>query len=151
MSTNPDPPTSITGEPVDPDHLGLALRSVAAGSMAGLGLVSAALWLVRTLQATGAAPREPGPTDFVANLILFGWIGAGMGGGVIAWTLMASISSNYRRGGLAMVAGFGTLLLAFVTAPVDSFLGPAGLLGLVALSALVFLLAMRRRRKRRLP
>ncbi len=71
-------PTSITGEPVDPEHLGLALRSVAAGSMAGLGLVSAALWLVRTLQATGAAPREPGPTDFVANLILFGWIGAGM-------------------------------------------------------------------------
>ncbi len=50
-----------------------------------------------------------------------------------------------------MVAGFGTLLLAFVTAPVDGLLGPAGLLGLVALSALAFLLAMRRRRKRRLP
>lgn len=151
MSHLPDPPTSITGEPVDPDHLGLALRSVAAGTMAGLGLVSAVLWLVRTLQTTGVAPQDPGPADLVANLVLLGWFGGAAAGGVAAWTLMAPIPSTYRRGGLAMVAGFGTLLLALVTAPVDKLLGPAGLLGLVALAALAFMVIVRRRRGRPAP
>jgi hypothetical protein len=142
------PPTSVTGEPVVPGGLGLALRAVAGGTIAGLGMVTAVLWLFRTLQITGTAPQAPGPGDPVANLVLFGWLGGAGLGALVAWTLMAPIPSAYRRGGLAMVAGFGTLVLSLVTAPVDSLLGRSGLLGLALLTLVLFVVIIRRRASR---
>jgi len=144
MTHPPAPPTSISGEPVVPGGLGLALRAIAGGATAGLGLVSAVLWLFRTLQATGAAPQSPGPGDLAANLVLFGWLGGAGLGALAAWTLMSPIGSAYRRGGLAMVAGFGTLVLSLVAAPVDSLLGRSGLLGLALLAVLLFIMIIRR-------
>jgi hypothetical protein len=144
MTTVPDAPTSPTGEPAAPEHVGLALRAMAAGALAGLGAVSTVMWLVRTLQISGAAPLQPRPSDMIANLVLFGWLGGALFGAATAWSIMAPIASAYRRGGFAMVAGFGTLLLSFVTAPVDSLLGRWGLLGLPAVAAL-FVLALLRR------
>lgn len=146
-STSPRRPvasSSVTGEPVVPGGLGLALRAIAGGTVAGLGMVAAVLWLFRTLQATGAAPQTPGPGDPIANLVLFGWLGGAGLSALIAWTLMAPITSAYRRGGLAMVAGFGTLALSLVTAPVDSLLGRSGLLGLALLTLVLFVVIIRR-------
>lgn len=137
---------SSTGEPVHPDHLGLALRAMAAGTLAGVAVVSAVMWLVRLLQARGAAPLTPTPADPIADLVLFGWLGGAIAGAGAAWILMRPIASAYRRGGLSMVAGFATLLVSFITAPVDSLLGRWGLLGLTALSAGLFLLLARRAR-----
>ena len=130
---------SPTGEPVEPDHLGVATRGLIAGVLAGLGAVSAAMWLIRTLQVSGAAPLTPSPSDIIADLVLFGWLGGALVGAGAAWGVLAPIPSSYRRGGLAMVAGFGTLLLGFLTAPVDSFLGRWGLLALTGLSVLTLL------------
>jgi hypothetical protein len=141
-------PTSFSGEPVVPGGLGLALRAVAGGSVAGLGMVAAVLWLFRTLQATGAAPQAPGPGDPIANLVLFGWLGGAGLSALVAWTLMAPITSAYRRGGLAMVAAFGTLALSLVTAPVDSLLGRSGLLGLTLLTLVLFVVIIRRQGSR---
>jgi len=150
VASSPDVPvapspetTSLTGEPVTADHLGLALRAMTAGSLGGLAAVAAILWLVRTLQATGAAPITPGPRDLVANLVLIGWLGGAGLAAIIAWTLMAPLASTYRRGGLAMVAGFATLVIAFVTAPVDSMLGRAGLVALAVLAGGLFVLMLR--------
>jgi hypothetical protein len=136
-------PLSPTGEPAAPEHVGLALRALTAGALAGLGTVSAVMWLVRTLQLSGAAPLAPGPSDMIANLVLLGWLGGALFGAAVAWGVMAPIASTYRRGGFAMVAGFGTLLLAFVTAPVDSLFGRWGLLGLTGIAALMVVVMLR--------
>ncbi len=135
MTTTPDPPTSPTGEPAAPEQVGLAFRAMLSGALAGLTLIAAAMWLMRTLQAAGRAPTAPTPGDAVATLVLLAWVGGAGIAGLLAWGLMAPIRSAYRRGGFAMVAGFGTLPLAFVTAPVDALLGRWGLLGLAAASA----------------
>ena len=137
-------PLSPTGEPAAPEHVGLALRAMAAGALAGLGAVSTVMWLVRTLQVSGAAPLAPRPSDMIANLVLFGWLGGALVGAATAWSIMAPISSAYRRGGFAMVAGFGTLLLAFVTAPIDSLFGRWGLLCAAAVAALLILALLSR-------
>jgi len=121
----------------------VALRAIAAGAVAGVGVVSLVMWLVRTLQLNGLAPLTPTPADTLATLILLGWTGGAVAGGLIAFGLLAPLVSSYRRGGLAMVAGFGTLLLSFVTAPVDSLLGPWGLLGLAAATAAALILLLR--------
>jgi hypothetical protein len=143
----PDAELSATGEPVTPDNLGLAVRSMLAGIAVGVAVVSAAMWLIRTLQVSGAAPLAPRPSDTIANLVLLGWLGGAAVGAAAAWGLMAAIASDYRRGGLAMVAGFGTLLLAFLTAPVDSLLGRWGLVSLTALCVLLYLVLLRRIRR----
>ena len=136
--------TSPTGEPAAPEQVGLALRAIAAGALAGLGVVSATMWLLRTLQAAGAAPLAPRPSDTFASLVLLGWLGGALLGAAAAWGLMAPIASAYRRGGFAMVTGFGTVLLALVTAPVDGFFGRWGLLALSGIAALLFLFLLRR-------
>jgi hypothetical protein len=53
-----------------------------------------------------------------------------------AWRLLAPIESLYRRGGLAMVCAFATILLMMVCIPVHQVLGATGLAGLLAVSAL---------------
>ncbi len=136
-------PAAITGEPARPEHVGLALRAIAAGAAAGVGSVALVMWLVRTLQLSGLAPLSPTPSDNIATIILLGWTGGALLGGLAAFALMAPLVSSYRRGGLAMVAGFGTLLFSFITAPVDSLLGRWGLLGLAALAGLLLILLLR--------
>ena len=137
-------PLSPTGEPAAPEHVGLAFRAMAAGALAGLGAVSTVMWLVRTLQLSGAAPLTPRPSDMIANLVLFGWLGGALIGAAIAWRIMAPMASTYRRGGFAMVAGFATLVLAFVTAPIDSLFGRWGLLGVAAVAALLIMALLSR-------
>lgn len=125
---------SPTGEPAAPDHVGLAFRGIAAGTLAGVAFVAAMMWTYRALQASGAAPPTPTAQDPIVNLVLFGWLGGGGAGALAAWRIMRPIASAYRRGGLSMVAGFATLLVSFITAPVDSLLGRWGLLGLTAVA-----------------
>lgn len=52
-----------------------------------------------------------------------------------AWRLLYPIESAYRRGGLAMVSGFSTVLLMLICIPVNQLLGRTGLIILLALSA----------------
>ncbi len=139
--------TSPTGEPAAPEHVGLALRAIAAGTAGGVAAVAVMMWLVRTLQESGLAPLAPTPADDIATIILLGWTGGALLGGFAAFALMAPLTSSYRRGGLAMVAGFATLLVSFVTAPVDSFFGRWGLLGLAAVAAVAMVGLLRRLRR----
>jgi hypothetical protein len=138
---------SPTGEAAAPHHVDLALKALVAGVLAGLAAVAATMWLVRTLQVAGAAPLAPQPSDSIASLVLFGWLGGALVGAAAAWAIMAPIASAYRRGAFAMVAGFGSLVVAFVTAPVDSLLGRWGLLGLTAVAVLVAVVIARRARR----
>lgn len=135
---------SPTGEPAHPEQVGLAFRAMAAGAAAGVGLVAAIMWLVRTLQTAGIAPLAPKPSDTIADLILFGPLVGAFLGALVTWGLAAPIASAYRRGGFAMVAGFATLLLSLVTAPVDHCFGRWGLLVMTAVAAALFLFFLHR-------
>ena len=64
-----------------------------------------------------------------------------------AWWLLGPIESTYRRGGLAMVSGFATVLLMLICIPVHQFLGRTGLLALLALSTVTAVLLGRRARR----
>jgi hypothetical protein len=80
--------------------------------------------------------------------LLFGGTLAGivLAGGA-AWRLLGPIESAYRRGGLAMVSGFSTVLLMLICIPVNQLLGRTGLIVLLVLSAIAAALLGRRARR----
>ncbi|MDH4130958.1 MAG: hypothetical protein OEW17_01720 [Gemmatimonadota bacterium] len=123
---------SPTGEPAAPDHVGLALRAIAAGVLAGVGATALALFVVRGLQAQAPVPSTPVTTGLIPNLILAGWLGGACIAALLAGWVMKPIASSYRRGGFAMVAAFAALALALVTMPADAMFGRSGLLTLGA-------------------
>jgi hypothetical protein len=75
-------------------------------------------------------------------------LGGTLGGIVIAagaaWALLGAITSTYRRGGLAIVCGFATVVLMLVCIPINQALGRAGLLSLLGLTAVISALLARR-------
>jgi hypothetical protein len=125
--------TSISGEPTAPHHVGIALRAMLFGTLMGSSLVSLAMWGARTVQAGGPMPPAgTPPTSPVFNLVVGGTL-AGLGLAVaVAWSLMRPLRSAYRRGGLAVVAGFATFVVMLPTVFVDRLLGRPGLLGFAA-------------------
>lgn len=78
-------------------------------------------------------------------------VGGTLGGialaGVFAWWLLAPIGSVYRRGGLAVVSSFATILAMLVSMPVNQLWGRRGLAALAALALGLSLLLARRARR----
>jgi hypothetical protein len=63
------------------------------------------------------------------------------------WRLLGPIASTYRRGGLAMVSGFATVLLMLVCIPINQLLGRIGLVILLTLSGIAAAVLGRRARR----
>jgi hypothetical protein len=127
------------------DPIGLAAASAGAGMATGLAVISAtvaAVGLVRS-PAAGAGPDLAAPLA----LLLAGTLGGLLLAGVTTWQLLARIDSAYRRGGLALVSSFATVVLMLVTMPLNQLAGRAGLLGLAALAAGLGLILARRARR----
>lgn len=126
----PDAPTE--------DHIPLAIRSVGAGvatASAWMGLVT---WGTLLLQGEGAAVtiEQVDPGAAYVNFLLYGLVAALPITGLVSYSLMWPIPTNFRRGGLAMVAVLGGVSLAMLTTFLArQFGGPAGLLILSAISA----------------
>ena len=116
--------------------------AAAAGSAVSLGLViiTATVLGIRVLRFSEPA----GP----ALYLLFGGTMAGvLAAAGTAWWLLGPIQSSYRRGGLAMVSGFATVLLMLFCIPVDQLFGSTGLLAAVAACILAAVLLGRRARR----
>ena len=80
-------------------------------------------------------------------LLFGGTLGGILSAAGAAWRLLQPIPSLYRRGGLAIVSGFATVLLMLVCIPIHQMFGQAGLLVTMALSGIAAaLLAARTRR-----
>jgi hypothetical protein len=127
------------------DPIRLAAASAGAGMAAGLALISSTVVAVGMIRGPSAAPT----TDIGAPLIvlLAGTFGGLLFAGIITWQLLARIASTYRRGGLALVSSFATVILMLVTMPLNQAAGRGGLLGLAAAAAGVGLLLARRARR----
>jgi hypothetical protein len=66
---------------------------------------------------------------------------------VTAWALLGPVDSTYRRGGLAMVCAFATVILMLVCIPVHQLTGRSGLLVLLGVSGAMAVLQLRRARR----
>ncbi|MEO8090852.1 MAG: hypothetical protein ABI703_11185 [Gemmatimonadales bacterium] len=123
--------------------LGFLATALACAILTGLTVITATVLAADALRSRhGAANLE-----FRFYLIAGGTI-AGLGlAGLVAWHLLEPVTSSYRRGGLAMVAAFATVVLMLICAAVFEFFGRAGLLTLLGLSAVISsLLALQARR-----
>ena len=127
------------------DPLGLAAASAGAGMATGLAVISATVAAVGLIHSptAGAEPDLGAPLA----LLLGGTLGGLLLAGLTTWHLLARIDSAYRRGGLALVSSFATVLLMLVTMPLNQLAGRAGLLGLAALATVAALLLARRARR----
>jgi hypothetical protein len=111
----------------------------------GLAVITATALVVDALRpSSGEAPNLGAPFQ----LLLWGTVGGIAIAAVVAWRLLAPLTSAYRRGGLAFVSAFATVIAMLVCIPVNQILGRPGLAGLIALSLLVSALLARRTRGR---
>jgi hypothetical protein len=109
----------------------------------GLVVVTATVLLVDLLKAG----RYPDNLTLRLYLLFGGTLGGILAAAGAAWRLLQPVPSLYRRGGLAIVAGFATVLLMLVCIPIHQTFGQAGLLVTLALSGVAApLLAVRTRR-----
>lgn len=143
--TDPTPtPTSVSGEPAAPEHVGIAVRAMLFGILAGTGLISLAMWGKRTLEMSGVGAVGAVTGGPIFALVLGGTIGGFLLTIGLAWSLMRPLHSPYRRGGLAIVAGFATVVVMMLTVVIDQLAGRWGLLGFAAACTLGCLLLARR-------
>ncbi|GEM_PF-2689226 len=112
--------------------LGFLVAALACAVSAGLTAITATVLVADALRARhGAANLE-----LRFYLIAAGTLAGLMLAGFVAWRLLEPVTSAYRRGGLAMVAAFATVVLMLICTAVFEFFGRSGLLALLGLSAL---------------
>lgn len=127
----------------DSGTLGFLAAALVSAMSAGLTVVTASVLLVEALRS------EAQQENLTLRLyLLFGGTLSGIVlAGWAAWSLLGPIESAYRRGGLAMVSGFSTVLLMLICIPINQLLGRTGLILLLVLSAIAAALLGRRARR----
>jgi hypothetical protein len=131
------------------DPVALVAAALGAGLSAGLALVGA------TVAATAALRPPAGATEPAIGaslyILFFGTLGGLLLAGVVAWRLLRPLESTYRRGGLALVSAFATVVLMQIYRPLDAAFGVPALLAGSALAGVLALLFGRRARRMATP
>jgi len=135
---NPEAPTV--------DYVPLAAAAVALGVLVGTVVVAVALLGVRGLVAQAIPTSQPDPMQPAGLLLIAGTLGGCVIASTTCFALLAPLPL-YRRGGLSMVVGFATFVVALLLAPVYQLAGPLGL-GLTAMAATAGAWALGRRIQR---
>ncbi|HEX9728133.1 MAG TPA: hypothetical protein VGA37_06500 [Gemmatimonadales bacterium] len=117
---------------VNPDRVGIALGSLAAGATIGAAVVTVALAGLRDALATA-----------LPNVVFLGIITSA----AIGWRLAGPLRDGWRQGLTAALAVGGGLMLAGVTAPIDLVAGRPGLVIYAIVLAMAAVLALRARRR----
>ena len=127
------------------DPVSLAARALGAGLSAGLSLVGVTVAAIAALRPpAGATEPDLGAPLY---LLLLGTMGGLTLAGVVAWRLLAPLRSTYRRGGLALVSAFATVVVMQIYRPLDAAFGAPALLAAAALAAAAAWLLARRARR----
>jgi hypothetical protein len=121
------------------------------GFIAAVGVCSVALGLViisATVLGVDALRSNQDPDrTLLFYLIVGGTLSGILAASASAWWLLGPVQSTYRRGGLAMVCGFATVLVMLVCIPLYQLFGRSGLVFLLAASAIAFALLGRQARR----
>lgn len=134
--------------PLDLDHTRRLMRRAALGALLGVAVgtavVAACVLAARLMQGPAAeiVPTDADPTQAalrsrVGVLVLTGMLGGMLAAGLTTWLALAPLGSWFRRGGLALVAGFGTVLAMLALIPIDQAAGVAGLGSALAVLLLI--------------
>ncbi len=123
--------------------LGFLATALASAVSLGLAVITATVLLEESMR-TGPHPDY---LHFRLYLLFGGTLAGILIAASAAWRLLFPIPSTYRRGGLAMVSGFATVLLMLICIPIHQLLGRAGLIVLLGLSAAAAALLARRARR----
>jgi hypothetical protein len=131
-------------------HATIGFLAAALGGAIAIGLVVVtATVLVVDMLKSGA---YRGNLTLRLYLLFGGTVGGIVAAAGAAWHLLQPIPSLYRRGGLAIVSGFATVLLMLVCIPIHQIFGQTGLFVTMGLSGIAAaLLAVRTRRLARHP
>ncbi|MEE8135307.1 MAG: hypothetical protein V3T56_09630 [Gemmatimonadales bacterium] len=103
------------------DPVGLALASIGAGSTTGASIMTAGVFALRFMQASGNASTEVGGS--ILSATLFGGIVAAI---LAAWIATAPIADGWRRGVTAGISVLGAALLAIGATMADQVTGVIG-------------------------
>lgn len=117
----------------------LALTGTSAGTFAGTAAVIGAMVAVLQLQAHTATPDGT-----LVLLIAGGTIGGLAVGAACTWWILAPLGNWFRRGMLATVSAFATVLVMLLAFPVRGLFGSTGLVIFVLVCLLIALWLARR-------
>lgn len=126
----------------DEGTFGFVAAAEGGGVSAGLVVITATVLAVDALR-----PPDPAGRTSLLYLLSGGTLAGVLLAAAIAWRLLEPVQSTYRRGGLAMVAGFATAVLMLICIPVHQLLGRAGLAALLVFCTSVTILSWRRARR----
>lgn len=116
-------------QPQASDPVLRALAGLATGAATGAAIVTVGLLILRSVQRGRVAEtQDQGFALLAATVLLAIVVAAGTG-----WLLSSGIAEAWRRGVIATLAVFGTVMLSLVAVPADLLAGRAGLAGYLAL------------------
>ena len=131
--------------PAPPDFVPLAFAGTTFGILLGTAIMTGFLLanraLIHPVPAGSTTPDLNQPAAlalFIAPLVTL------LIPAIVTWNLLGPIPSTFRRGGLAMVAAFGGLMVSLANVPLNQFLGIRGMVGLLVLVLTGMLLLARR-------
>jgi len=122
------------------DPLALGLGSLATGVGFGGACLTGAQILASLLRG------ELAPTAYretAADPLLAGLVAAIGVGGACGWYRSFALDNIWQRGVIALLAAFGAVVIGFLAAPLDRFLGLIGLIAWLVLNVVFGVLATR--------
>jgi hypothetical protein len=112
---------------------------------AGLMVITATVLAVDSLRAGS----DQASLDLRFYLLFGGTLSGVLLAGFAGWRLLGSFASTYRRGALAIVCAFATVLAMLICIPVNQLLGHTGLVALLVLCGVATALLARQARRLR--
>jgi hypothetical protein len=124
---------SISGEPAAPHHVGVAIRAMILSGLLGGAVGTLLLWGVRSLQPLIPPPEGQRAALPIFTLLIASLLGTPAIASLGTWILTRPLTSPWRRGGFAAVAGGMALVVVLIAAVADNIGGRAGLLAYAGL------------------
>jgi len=122
------------------DPLALGLGSLAAG----VGFGGACLTTSQIVASVLRGDLDPTVyRDAVPDPLLAGLIAAVGVGGAVGWARSASLENVWQRGVIAVLAAIGAILIGFLAAPLDRFLGVIGIAIWLGINIIIGVVATR--------
>jgi hypothetical protein len=123
--------------------LGFLAAALGSAVSSGLTLITVTVLVADALRSQYGSDNLELRLYWIAGGTLAGILLAG----VVAWRLLVPITSTYRRGGLAMVSAFATVVVMLICTPIFDLFGRNGLLAFLGFCAVTSaLLAYQARR-----
>jgi hypothetical protein len=127
-----------------PGLIAFLATAVSSAVSTGLLVITATVLMVESMRRS--EPAAPN-VDLAFYLLMGGTLAGVVVAAIAAWWLLEPVGSAYRRGGLAMVSAFATVLLMLVCIPLHHLFGRAGLLVLLGLWGVAAVILARRARR----